>query len=189
MKSNKIASILMPVVVLTLIATVMALLLGLTNMLTEEPIKNIALQNEKAAVSKVIPADTYESAEIALEGKKYSYYVAKSSGVTVGYAFNVSGNGYGGAVTSIVGINIDGSISAIEITDISGETPGLGQNAGREDFKSAFTGKSNDIIITKNNPAEDEVKAVTGATITSNAVASSVNLAFDLYQAVVKEVP
>ncbi len=184
MNKNKFSQILMPVIVLTAIATVMALLLGATNFLTEKPIEKLQKQAETTAVSSVIKAEEYKEGSLEFEGSKYTYYSAYDSGVLIGYAFNVSANGYGGAVTSIVGVNIDGSISAVEITDLSGETPGLGQNAGKEDFKSSFAGKSGEVTVVKGTPKDNEIKAVTGATITSKAVASSVNLALDLYKAV-----
>lgn len=185
---SKIKELIMPVVVLTLIATVMSALLGGTNALTADRIEKINKENEKKAVTNVIDADEVSDAkEVEYEGKTYKYYVAKKGGKQVGLAFAVSDNGYGGAVAVVVGFGMDGKITAIEVTDASNETPGLGQNAKRKDFTQRFAGVEDDVSIVKNNPKQNEIQAVTGATITSKSVARSVNLARKLFNEAVKE--
>lgn len=185
--NSKLKELLKPILVLTLIAAVMAGLLSGTNLLTRDKIAQLAEQAEKQAVAKVIKGDEYTPATLEYDGKSYDYFVATGSGKTVGYAFTVSQNGYGGAVTSVVGIDTEGKITAVEITDVSNETPGLGQNAKNDDFKSRFAGKEGALSVVKNNPSEDEIQAVTGATITSTAVTDSVNFALKLYEEIAKE--
>ena len=184
---SKASQLVKPIVVLTLIAAVMAALLGGTDFLTRGRIAALAEQNEKSAVSKVIEAESYERREITLDGTAYSYYAALSGSDCVGYAFTVSHNGYGGQVSAVVGIRADGHISAVEITDVSGETPGLGQNAKKESFTEQFKEANSPLTVVKSSPGENEISAVTGATITSRAVASAVNSALELFEAVSKE--
>lgn len=185
--SNKVREIITPIIVLTLIAAFMAGLLGGTNLLTKDQIAVLAAQNEQAAVSKVIKADSYEKKEITLNGTKHTYYEAISNDATVGYAFTVSENGYGGAVSCVVGIEKNGKVSAVEIVDVSNETPGLGQNAKNKSFTDQFGGKKSSVTVVKTGADETEINAVTGATITSKAVANAVNQSLELYDQIKKE--
>ena len=120
---NKIWIFLKPIVVLTAIAAVMAGLLGGTNLLTTDRIKELEAAAETAAVEKVIKAETYEKNTFEYEGGTYTYFKALKGGEKVGYAFTLSANGYGGAVKCVVGIEADGKITAVEITDVANETP------------------------------------------------------------------
>jgi len=187
MKNNKIWSFLKPVVVLTVIAAVMAGLLGGTNLLTKDKIAELTEANEKAAVEKVIKAEKYERSEIAYKGSKYTYFKAQNGADLVGYAFTLSANGYGGAVKTVIGVDANGKITAVEITDVSNETPGLGQNATRADFTDRFKEKSEALTVVKSGAKENEIQAVTGATITSRAVTTTVNLALELFAEITKE--
>ena len=184
---NKVKQLLMPVVVLTLIAAVMAGLLGGTNLLTKDQIALLSKQAKEQAVKQVIKADEYLDQKIEYNGSTYDYTVAKTNGDEVGYAFELSSNGYGGAVKSVIGITDDGEISAVVITDVSGETPGLGQNAKNETFYGQFTGKKQSLEVVKSSADENQINAVTGATITSKAVTNSVNLALELYNEINKK--
>ena len=54
-------------------------------------------------------------------------------------------------------------------------------NATKPSFLEQFIGKTLGIAVNKNEPAENEIKALTGATITSKAVTSAVNTALEYY--------
>ena len=187
MKNNKVWAFIKPIIVLTLIAAVMAGLLGGTNLLTAEKIKTLEAEAEKSAVAKVIKAEIYNKFEIKSNDVKYTYFRAQNGDETVGYAFTLSANGYGGAVKCVVGVGKSGKITAVEIVDVSNETPGLGQNATKTSFTDQFKGKSAELSVVKSGAKENEVNAVTGATITSNAVTKSVNLALELYKSLETE--
>lgn len=90
----------------------------------------------------------------------------------VGYAFRVSPKGYGGAIDMVVGIDIKGRVVGIKILSMK-ETPGLGSKASGADFLKQFLGK------TAQNPlkAKKDIDAITGATITSQAVSDGVRQA------------
>ena len=72
------------------------------------------------------------------------------------------------------------------ILDVSGETPGLGQNAAKESFYSQYAGLKKGVSLLKNGAKAEnnEVDAVTGATITSTAVTRAVNAALDDFEKV-----
>ena len=79
----------------------------------------------------------------------------------------------------MVGIGTDGSVKGIDILSHS-ETAGLGAKADSDDFKSRFKDKSPELTVVKiptENPSE--VQAITGATVTSKAVAEGVKKAFE----------
>ena len=100
-----------------------------------------------------------------------------ASGAEVGYVVtSTSKDGYGGAITISVGIEADGTVSGIEFLTLA-ETAGLGMNADKPEWKGQYAGKNVDLFtVTKNGAsAENEINAISGATITSNAVTGAVN--------------
>jgi electron transport complex protein RnfG len=76
----------------------------------------------------------------------------------------------------VVGIDVDGVITGVEVVE-SSETAGLGSKATEEPFKGQFIGRNVEaFVVTKNGSTqENEVDAISGATITSNAVTDVVN--------------
>lgn len=100
-----------------------------------------------------------------------------------GYVFTTVSKGYGGDITVMTGVDSDGAVTGIEFLTIS-ETAGLGMNAQKDSFKQQFRGHAGKIGVSKNSPSENEIQALTGATITSRAVTSAVNEALTLYEEV-----
>ena len=84
--------------------------------------------------------------------------------------------GYGGDITFSLGVKNDGTLNGIEILSIS-ETAGLGMNATKDDFKNQFKDKkAEEFKVTKTGAqSEDEIDALSGATITSRAMVGGVN--------------
>ena len=109
-------------------------------------------------------------------------YEGKDGADIVGYTVKVLPKGYGGEIELIVGISSDGKITGINIGNMS-ETPGLGAKAKESDFQSQFTDKpASDLTLVKGSASsEDEVSAISGATITSTAVTNGVNVAIELF--------
>ena len=188
MENNKLWIFLKPVVVLTVIAAVMAALLGGTNLLTKDKIAQLEEKSKLKAVRNVLVADNFIQFKMDFDGKQYEYFKClNKENKIVGYAFTLSANGYGGLVKTVVGVDTNGKITAVEIIDVSNETPGLGQNATKSSFTDQFKEVADTIVVKKSNPKENEIQAVTGATITSKAVTSSVNLALELFEELKKE--
>ena len=108
------------------------------------------------------------------------YRGATDDGRLLGYAIRVVTQGYGGGITMIVGVSPDlESILGIEIVEQL-ETPGLGGNITNEPFKAQFTGLAADepfSYVRNVEPARDEneIQAISGATITSRAIVSGMN--------------
>lgn len=102
-----------------------------------------------------------------------------ASGESLGYIFNVTtAEGYGGDISLTVGIQADGTVNGYSILSID-ETAGLGMNAQNEEWASQFADKNVDAftVVKDGSGANDDAKidAISGATITSEAVAGTMN--------------
>ena len=169
------------------ICAVSALLLGTTNKITEPIIEQRNIQANNESRQAVLP-DATDFAEV--DSSKYDnkdgivseVYEGKDGSDTVGYTIKVLPKGYGGEIEIIVGISLDGKVSGVNIGNMS-ETPGLGAKAKDPEFKDQFTGKAaSEINLVKGSvSSEKEVSAISGATITSDAVTSGVNVAIELF--------
>lgn len=175
-KKNK-DDLIKPIVVLLAICIVIPLALSLTNKVTVNRIATLQKKNQSETMSKLIKADEFKEIDYSNGETGFSYYKAMSGDKLEGYVFTTAAKGYGGDVSVMTAVLPDGKIKEISILDLSGETPGLGQNAGNESFYSQFKAKQADVILKKNSadPKNNEVDAVTGATITSTAVTAAVN--------------
>ncbi|BFL47151.1 FMN-binding protein [Lactonifactor longoviformis] len=185
---------------LTLITLVAGLLLGLVHEITAEP---IAQQEETAKIEayKAVfeEADTFEPV-ISEEDADLQAFLAEkgyaaqtinevmeavdAGGNSLGYAFNITtSEGYGGDITFSLGVKADGTTNGISILTIS-ETAGLGMNATKDEFKNQFKDKQVDSFeVTKTGAsADNEIDALSGATITSKAVTRGVNAGLLAFQ-------
>ena len=107
-----------------------------------------------------------------------------ADGSLLGYVVTVTDpNGYGGDITLSIGVTLDGTLNGYAITTIA-ETPGLGMKAKEPAFADQFAGKScESYVVTKATPAADnEIQAITGSTITSDAVTGGVNTGLAYYR-------
>ena len=86
-----------------------------------------------------------------------------------------SKNGYGGDIVLYVGVDFDGMVRGVSILELS-ETAGLGMEAPKV-LTPQFAGRNVErFIYTKTGAqAENEVDAITSATITTSAVVNAVN--------------
>jgi electron transport complex protein RnfG len=114
-----------------------------------------------------------------------------TNGNVVGYVMSAtSPNGYGGNIKVAVGISVENdTITGFSVLSNS-ETAGLGAKCTEDDFASQFKGKSASVIeYVKGGGAstDTEIDAISGATITTNAVTQAVNSALAFYNAVLKE--
>ena len=91
--------------------------------------------------------------------------------------------GYGGDIQFAMGIQDDGTLNGISILSI-GETAGLGMRANTDAFKDQFKDKNVDKFeYTKTGAtADDQIDALSGATITTNAMTNGVNAGLCAFQ-------
>lgn len=187
MKKFDFKEVIVPAVSLFLICLVATALLAVTNRVTAPKIEQLAAETENETKKEVLKqANSFSQAKtVTLDSKVYTYYEGlDSSGKLIGYVFSTSAKGYGGDISVMTGIDGEGVIKGVSILSIS-ETAGLGMNAKNEDFLNQYNEKSGALSVIKNGAAKyNEIQALTGATITSNAMTTAVNLAQSLYQKV-----
>ncbi len=188
MKKFDLKEILIPTISLFLICTIVTALLAGTNAITAPMIEQLQIETEnKTKVAVLADAKEFSEAKtVAYNDADYTYYEGyDESKNIIGYVFTTSAKGYGGDIVTMVGIKKDGTVAGMDYLTIS-ETAGLGKNATKEEFMAQFIGKSGEIGVNKNAPADNEIQALTGATITSKAVTKAVNIALDLFEEVDK---
>lgn len=180
---------------LTLITLVAGVALGGVYEITKDPIAKQEAQAKAEAYEQVFTdAAAFEEVEmddtliqtirdqLDQEGYKAQSIeevmrVEDQSGETLGYAFTVvTSEGYGGDIQFSMGVQNDGTLNGISILSI-GETAGLGMNADTPAFKDQFVGKQVEKLqYTKNGATQDdEINAISGATVTTNAMTNGVN--------------
>lgn len=199
--AKKKSSILINTLVLVLVTFVAILALAVVNQITLEPIKQAEI-NARAEIYKVVyPSapgfkeidNTKELLEKApemlsqngLDGCSINDVLAvtSASGDIEGYVIAAtSPSGYGGDIQIAVGIK-DGKLTGFDVVSNS-ETAGLGTKCTEPDFKNQFAGKSASLLeYTKSGASNDnEIDAISGATITSGAVTEATNSAIMFYQ-------
>ncbi|ONI43862.1 hypothetical protein AN639_02075 [Candidatus Epulonipiscium fishelsonii] len=109
--------------------------------------------------------------------------VANDGNNELGHVMSVTAhNGYGGDITFAIGITLDGNVNGIKMLTIN-ETPGLGMNATNEEFTSKFANKKAQMFnVTKSGSTnESEIDAISGATITTEAIVTGVNAALEYW--------
>ena len=158
-------------VTLLVICAVVAAVLAGVNMITKDKIAAIQVQKTEKAIQEVLP-EAQNVQQLPLSGDAgivQAVYAADDS-----YAVQVAPGGFDGEVTMMVGIS-GGKVTGISVISHT-ETPGLGavaaaQNAKGEAFRGQFVGQEGTLVV------GDQIDAMSGATITSNAVVTGVNAA------------
>lgn len=172
-------------VILFIITAVAASLLGVVNQMTSPVIAaQIAQANNLARQNILTKADSFEIIDQDFGPDIIEVYRGLSGSNVVGYTIKTAPGGYSGEIETTTGITLDGVISGVSIGTMT-ETPGLGAKAQDEEFISQFDGKdaSENIEVIKNGqPANNQIVAISGATITSSAVTRGVNTSLELFK-------
>jgi H+/Na+-translocating ferredoxin:NAD+ oxidoreductase subunit G len=113
-----------------------------------------------------------------------------ASGNELGYGIRTLSTvpGYGGDVEIFLGVTNDGEIAGMKVV-AHAETVGLGAKIAEPKYQSQFIGKGteSEIKVTKSNPKDDEIVALSGATFSSRSITSAVNNAMDIYNQFLKK--
>lgn len=158
------------------ICAVVALLLGVVNSVTEPIIEEIQAEKTAAAMSQVLPADEYKKVETTYPNVT-AMNKALSGGEQIGYVVEVATNGFGGAMSMVVGVDMDGAVTGVSVTDNS-ETANIGTKVVNDQtVLDRFIGMSHaDGEITVNS-GTNRFDGVSGATVSSKGVTAGVNTA------------
>lgn len=184
--------------ILFAITIVAGFLLGYVYDITKEPIarqQQITKDNACKAVfedatsfedfysSEMTGSDAYASTSYAGGDITEALLAKDANGNALGLVITTTDhNGYGGDVTFLMGVRLDGTINGISFLSLN-ETAGLGMKAKNPEFKDQFAGmNSRKIRFTKSGKsAEDEIDAISAATITTTAVTNAVNGGLDFF--------
>ena len=180
LKNKSTAEFVKLIVVLFLITAITALALAFVNEITKDKIKALGEEKLNAALNQVLAADTYEALDLSgvtVDPIVSTIYAAKSGDQLKGYCVRVLPNGFGGAIETIVGIDPDGKVIRVSIVSMT-ETAGIGTKTQEDSFLDQFAGKSGELTVSKAlELGENEISAITGATVSSKAVTHGVTAA------------
>ncbi|HOV69347.1 MAG TPA: RnfABCDGE type electron transport complex subunit G [Clostridia bacterium] len=176
---NKFSKILFPAAALTVICLVISLALAVANSVTKDKIEQNTLL-EKQKIAQTVLKDAVEFEEITYDGILV-YKALDNKGEVIGYVFETVSSGYGGDMTVMTAIAADGKLTGVKVVS-SSETPGLGKNAEKDSFLSRFIGTEGMLNVVKGPAGDNEISAITGATISSRAVVNAVNAARSAFE-------
>ena len=175
---------------LTVIALVVAALLGLVNSITAGKIAEIDAENTRIAMSAVVPegseftdkleiSDDVAAAAAAQGGKLTELYGVKNAGADAGYVMKIAASGSQGTITMMVGVDANKSITGISVVSHA-ETSGIGTkvmgnepNAAGVPVLDQFIGMSGSgsLVVGKT------VTAISGATVSTKGITMGANAA------------
>jgi len=192
-------------------ALITAIVVAVTYQKTEPRIQEARLRAAQAALFEIVPeekvdndlyADTVPVSNEYIEflglaaasDSEKLIHVARNNGKPIAAIIpSVSMEGYSGAIKMIIGVNADGTIAGVRVTDHK-ETPGLGDyvDIRKSNWVLSFNGKSLDSRFDErttmkrvdgDNVSEDqEFDQLTGATITRTAVIRQVKKTLSFFQ-------
>ncbi|MCD7806896.1 MAG: FMN-binding protein [Lachnospiraceae bacterium] len=193
--AKKNESLFAPALSLFLVTLVAGLLLGAVYAVTKEPIEQREQQEKEEAYQTVcanaasfvqteeITALMEEQERILEEEGLTKVEITEcmaalsADGEVIGYVMtSVSHAGYGGDIEIALGINTEGSVTGLEFLTLE-ETAGLGMNAQKAEFKDQYLNRTAEsfTVVKGESSSEEEIVAVSSATITSRAVTLAVN--------------
>ena len=183
-KNKTFQEFISPIIVLVAICFVvtfaLAFIYGVTNPIID--------RNNAAAAAKT-RAELLESSKgdfQVYDGELFEDAANKMTVTECYVATNGSGmvitavsNSYGGDLTAMIGIDKDGAITSVKVTEAS-DTPGVGSKAQLPDHLKQYEGlkEYTDIQVKK----DANVNAVTGASVSSGAVHRAVCAALEQFK-------
>lgn len=162
---------------LLIITAVVAAVLAGVNSITAPVIATLNEAKTQKAVGDVLEGG---GTSIDFTGADGSGLVSEVYASELGYAVKVAPNGFGGAIEMMVGIDKAGNVLGISVIKHA-ETPSLGAVAAAsgsagENFRNSFVSLSGEVKVSKDG---GEADTISGATITSRAIADGVNIALN----------
>ena len=166
---------------------VFGLLIAVANAAWSGQIETNRINKLSNLMTSVLPGATefkrvIENQPITLGNKKFETGVAcatDTSGNIVGWSFIVTGSGFADKIELVVGV--DAAFEKITGYDVlyANETPGFGDKIKAAFFKDQFKGiPTGTLELLKTGPADvrdENIIAITGATVTSEAVVKAMN--------------
>lgn len=171
-KTNKY-SILKVAINLTLACLISGVIIAITYYFTNPIAVANSIKLTNASMKALVQdADSFKK----VDGKE-GWYSAEKNYKPIAYIVPSENKGYGGVIKLLVAVTPEGKV--INYTILShNETPGLGDNTGKDKFKKQFVGKEvKNLVVVKDSSDQEDIQAITGATISSKAVTAAVKKA------------
>ncbi|ABR48439.1 electron transport complex, RnfABCDGE type, G subunit [Alkaliphilus metalliredigens QYMF] len=163
--------------ILLLITSIAAFVLGITNDVTKVIIQERAIEEMMESIQALLPeteeVEMVEDESVLTRDNINLVYRATAGGNVVGYAIQTTPQGYDGSVEVLVGIAAEGQVTGVVIGAHT-ETPGLGTKIQEPNFLEQFEGQGTE--------GEVQVDGISGATASSNAVVRGVNSAATVFE-------
>ncbi len=163
-KTSSFEELIKPSLVLLLICLVVTAALAFTYQATAPVIAQINTVNANIARGEVLPQGQGSFSQVNAQLPENVAEVYKADN---------------GQITVMVGIDSEGAITGVKVTK-HGETPGLGTKAMTAEYLSQYQGQK--AITRSAEPGETEIDAITGATISSNAIFRATETALAQYK-------
>ncbi len=175
--AEKKKEVLKATLTVSVVAIAAAIVLGgVSNLLGGITLKN-ADRRVYDAMERLMPDAAYEKmtpqfdSAVAID----ALYEVKKDGESAGYCVKTSAKGYENPIEILVAIDAEGAVAGVEVLSID-ETIGYGKNIESEEFLSQFKGKNEELTVVRGKAdVSSKISAVSGATVSSNAVKEGVN--------------
>ena len=184
-------SIIKMVSVLSVLCAVAGFILSYLKISTVTPIENQLLTYVQGPAILNVFKDVENSpiqdrkSSIVGDGKKVNVFPAIKDGKLFGVALEGFGQGFGGDIGVMVGIDVNNdTLVNIDITTHK-ETPGLGSRVSEESFTKQFKGKPYAVALKSQG---GEIDAISGATVSSNGTVLAINDAGNQYNMLKDEI-
>ncbi len=179
-----------PVIILTAIAFVVTFLLAMTNNASAPVIAANAIASANATRQELLPAaDGFTETALtqsvtSSDGKAevVGYYVADNG---AGVVETIETTSFGGKLTMMVGIDADGAITGVKVTDHA-DTPGVGTKDQAPEYLAQYQGLSE--LTNENVKKEAAVTTsgapfayITGASVSGTAIHKGVGVALNAF--------
>ncbi len=180
-----------PVVILVVISVVTTALLAVTNFVSSP----IIAANQEASANATRKELLTEADSFTLVEGDYLTSSDQSAKVTavyeadngVGMVLTVVTKSFGGDLTMMVGMDAEGAITGVEVTD-SSDTPGVGSKDTQPEYLAQYDGLTT--LTSENVKKETSVTSdgtafeyITGASVSGTAIHKGVYLALDQFNA------
>ena len=182
MKSNTYKEYIAPIVVLVCICLVASALLGVVYGISK-PIIDVNSQKaaDEARATVLADADAFTPYEGELvESAPGSVYATEAyiANNKAGVVVTVQSKSFGGALTEMVGINANGEITGVVVTDHA-DTPGL----GTKDFEPKYLDQYKGLTEMKSTSVKEDgqINFISGASVSGSAVHYGVYCALDQF--------
>lgn len=173
------------IVSLLIICLLSAFALSKVYSITKIRIDQQVVEATETGLKQVLPqAERFEEAETS------KVWLGFDDHNRVGIVFNVAPRGYGGPISTLVGVNLEGKVTGVKIASAAEglkETPGLGLKVTESWFRDQFKGKTKEEITLKKDGGK--IEAITAATISSRAVTDGIRKGMEKYLCYLKTSP